>query len=210
MSASRMNIERILAGAHQSDGVRETIPVPLTQLTLANGAPVTNATAPNLDATGTHLRVLKWDANESEAVYWQTVNGGKWAKRGTDKTMLVRVLARKNNTGDPNTDENTNLALTVTPYYKTASGTSVTAGTAVSVTIPSGAFSGSSDQAGFTWHEFNIGSQLSGVTLDKGSVLSLKIEPNEQVGSSSMILQVLAIELVHRRHVAFDTPNENF
>lgn len=207
--SSPLHLEMAVNTAEWLNGWRQDIPIPLSDWTLGTGAVLTTATTPKLAAVATNANMLVWAFGDDAAdpIQFQFVSPRQWDTTKND--LVLRVWARKK---DAASDENANLNIQCQMYWYTLPQTSGAAGAAAlsSLTTPAtaelAASSTGADLSSFALYELDLGARLAAEskTVAVGDMVRLVLGPNEQVGTTDMTMEVLAIALRTRHHFTFN------
>lgn len=202
-----MNIEPSLRYGQKSVGFYEEVAIPLLSMRTAAGLTLTASTDPSIEAVGTNGLAIMWafDDDAADLAIFETtlprnfrsiVDPGN-GKRGS---LKLRVLARKVDA----TDENTDLDLRVQLFAFSQSDTAYT-----TLTTPVDKLLATStaaaDLSSFAWYEFDLGAALRAESkrVDGGDFLKLQIGPDDTVGATDMKVQVMSVLLCYERHATY-------
>lgn len=207
--SSPLHLEMAVNNSEWLKGWRQDIPIPLSDWTLGTGAVLTTGTTPRLAAVATNANMLVWAFGDDAAdpIQFQFVSPRQWDTTKND--LVLRVWARKK---DAASDENANLNIQCQMYWYTLPQTSGAAGAAAlsSLTTPAtaelAASSTGADLSSFALYELDLGARLAAEskTVAVGDMVRLVLGPNEQVGTTDMTMEVLAIALRTRHHFTFN------
>lgn len=207
--SSPLHLEMAVNTSEWLNGWRQDIPIPLSDWTLGTGAVLTTGTTPRLASVATNANMLVWAFGDDAAdpIQFQFVAPRQWDTTKND--LVLRVWARKK---DAASDENANLNIQCQMYWYTLPQTSGAAGAAAlsSLTTPAtaelAASSTGADLSSFALYELDLGARLAAEskTVAVGDMVRLVLGPNEQVGTTDMNMEVLAIALRTRHHFTFN------
>ena len=207
--SSPLHLEMAVNTAEWLNGWRQDIPIPLSDWTLGTGAVLTTGTTPRLASVATNANMLVWAFGDDAAdpIQFQFVAPRQWDTTKND--LVLRVWARKK---DAASDENADLNIQCQMYWYTLPQTSGAAGAAAlsSLTTPATALLAASstgaDLTSFALYELDLGARLAAEskTVAVGDMVRLVLGPNEQVGTTDMNMEVLAIALRTRHHFTFN------
>lgn len=207
--ANPLNIETVVNEFEPGNGYRQHIQIPLSDWTLGTGAVLTTGTTPALAAVATNANLIKWVFGDDAAdvIQYQFAAPRQWAVDKND--LVLRVWARKK---DAAADENADLKIQCQMYWHSlqqTSGGTATAAALSSLTTPAKALLAASstgaDLSSFALYELDLGARLTAEskTIAVGDNVRLVVGPNEQVGSTDMVMEVLALQLRTRLHPTF-------
>lgn len=196
----RMNIDEFLQSSYpNSGGHAKDRPILPAEWTDSAGVALVGTTTGTVGRAAinlgtTDLLGIQWNttAGASDIAHW-TYQLPMDYNPTVDKLRLV-VMVRKTKASD----ENTNLALVCNAkWFDSAS----TAGEALSAVIQSAALAAAT--AGTDWDDFEeVIFDLDGHGLKPGAILQLELYPHEQVGSSTMVLDMISARLDYRGGVS--------
>jgi hypothetical protein len=208
--SSPLHLEMAVNTSEWLNGWRQDIPIPLSDWTLGTGAVLTTGTTPRLSAVATNANMLVWAFNDDAAdpIQFQFVSPRQWDTTKND--LVLRVWARKKDaaSGRERQPQHPVPDVLVHPapdQRRRRRGSSLQPDHARDGAELAASSTGA-DLSSFALYELDLGARLAAEskTVAVGDMVRLVLGPNEQVGTTDMNMEVLAIALRTRHHFTFN------
>lgn len=201
------NIESSLRYADAGVGFYAEQAIPLLSMRTAAGLTLTASTDPSIEAVGTNGLSIMWafDDDAADLAIYETTLPRNFRSivdpgDGRRGSLKLRVLARKVDATDENTDLDLRVQLFAFSQGDTAYTTLTTPVDKLLATSTAAA-----DLSSFAWYEFDLAAQLrtESKRVDGGDFLKIQIGPDDTVGATDMKLQVMQVLLCYEVHASY-------